>query len=239
MYGDLADSIFSSESSKMKKTIKNLIIWDFDGVIADTECLWMENRRKLLNQKFNLGWDLSTTNSYIGGMSWRTRIATLQKMGIPVDEKFEEEAKTLDYAVMSKGFSLTPYITKIFDHTEIKQCIATGGAPDKTELKLKVAGLSKIFPKEKVFMAEMVKQGKPEPDLFLYAAEKNGEKPENCIVIEDSLAGIKAAQNAKMDVITYGGGKMNNNQDYIKKVKNLGVKYIYNDMRDIEKLLFE
>ena len=63
--------------------------------------------------------------------------------------------------------------------------------------------------------------------------------PENCIVIEDSLAGIKAAQNAKMDVIAYVGGKMNNNRDYIKKVKNLGVKYIYNDMRDIEKLLFE
>lgn len=77
MYDDLADSIFSSENSKTKKTIVNIIIWDFDSVIADTECLWMENRRILLNQKFNLGWDISTTNYYIGGMSWRTRIANI------------------------------------------------------------------------------------------------------------------------------------------------------------------
>lgn len=222
----------------MAKLHKNLIIWDFDGVIADTECLWMENRRKLLNKHFNVNWDLATTNAHIGGMSWQTRIVTLQKLGIPVDEKFEEEATLADYAIMNRGFSLTPNIEKLFGHSEIKQCIATGGSPDKTKRKIQICGLKNIFSDNNVFVAEMVKKGKPAPDLFLYAAKKMGEKPENCIVIEDSPAGIKAAQKAKMQVIAYVGGKMNNNGEYIEKMKKMGVIHIYNNMNDIEKLLF-
>lgn len=215
-----------------------LIIWDFDGVIADTECLWMENRRQLLNKHFNLNWDLATTNFYIGGMSWRTRIATLQKMGIPADEKFEDEASVLDFAKLEEGFSLTPGIEKIFTHNEIKQCIATGGTPEKTKRKLQAVGLEKRFPKETVFVAEMVKNGKPAPDLFLLSADKMGEKPADCVVVEDSLAGITAAQKAGMDVIAYIGSKMNNNPDYIAKVRKLGVRNIFDNMSDVYRYIF-
>lgn len=217
---------------------KKLIIWDFDGVIADTEYLWMENRRQLLKNKFAVDWDLATVNRYIGGMSWRTRIATLQEMGIPVDEKFEEEAAIMDFAEMDKGFSLTPGIEKIFEHREIKQCIATGGSPEKTKRKLQIVNLDKRFTAEEVYVAEMVKHGKPAPDLFLFAAEKMGEKPAYCLVIEDSLAGIAAAQKAGMEVIAYVGSKMNNNSEYINKIKKLGVKNIFDNMSDIYKNIF-
>ncbi len=211
---------------------KKLIIWDFDGVIADTECLWMEHRRKLLNERYNLGWDLATTNQHIGGMSWRTRLQTLQNLGLDVDEKFEEEATLLDYQALEKGISQTPEIEKIFN-CQIKQCIATGGTREKTEKKLKAVNLTERFPSDKVFLAEMVKHGKPEPDLFLLAAEKMGEKPENCVVIEDSIAGLTAAQKAGMEVIAFVGSKMNNNPEYIAKVKTLGIKYIFDNMEDI------
>ena len=42
---------------------KKLIIWDFDGVISDTEKLWVENRRRMLNEKFGLNWDFATVTS--------------------------------------------------------------------------------------------------------------------------------------------------------------------------------
>ena len=211
---------------------KNLIIWDFDGVIADTECLWMEHRRKLLNERYNLDWDLATTNQHIGGMSWRTRLQTLQNLGLDVDEKFEEEATLLDYQALERGISKTPEIEKIFNH-KIKQCIATGGSSDKTTRKLKAVNLTERFPQNLVFLAEMVAHGKPAPDLFLLAAQKMGEKPENCIVIEDSIAGLTAAQKAGMMVIAFVGSKMNNNPEYIEKVKALGIKHIYSNMDDI------
>ena len=52
---------------------KKLIIWDFDGVISDTEKLWVENRRRMLNEKFGLNWDFATANRYLGGRSDKTK----------------------------------------------------------------------------------------------------------------------------------------------------------------------
>ena len=52
----------------------------------------------------------------------------------------------------------------------------------------------------------MVKNGKPSPDVFLYAAEKMGIKPEHCLVIEDSVPGVQAAKAAGMRVLGFDGG---------------------------------
>ena len=57
-----------------------------------------------------------------------------------------------------------------------------------------------------LFTASMVEHGKPAPDLFLYAAEKMGVKPADCLVIEDSLNGIRAAHAAGMEVLRFTGG---------------------------------
>ena len=226
------------KSSIILKISKKLIIWDFDGVIADTECLWLENRRQLLKKYFNVDWDLNTTNHIIGGMHWKTRLQILQQRGFNVDENFEKEGSLLDFKVLSKGISLTPNIEKIFARNDIKQCIATGGSKEKTKVKLNVVNIENIFTSDKVFLAEMVKQGKPAPDLFLLAAEKMGEKPENCLVIEDSLAGLKAGLAAKMETIAYVGSKMNNNEEYITQVKALGIKHIFKTMNEIYDFIF-
>ena len=234
----MTDSIFSTMNCAMNKNSKKLIVWDFDGVIADTECLWMENRRQLLKKYFNIDWDLKTTNHYLGGMHWTTRLQTLQKMGFDVDKKFEDEGTKLDLQVLGKGISLTPNIEKIFARTDIKQCIATGGSKEKTQVKLKSVGIDKLFTPDKVFLSEMVAQGKPAPDLFLFAAEKMGEKPENCLIIEDSLAGLKAGLAAKMETIAFVGSKMNNNEEYIAQVKALGIKHIFKTMDEIYHFIF-
>ena len=83
-----------------------LIIWDFDGVIADTEHLWVKNRQKMLNEKFNLDWDFATANKYLGGMSDKTKRLNLDKLGIKTDDKFWEDALAADYETMRKGFVL-------------------------------------------------------------------------------------------------------------------------------------
>ena len=57
----------------MDECSKKLIIWDFDGVMADTEKLWLENRRQMINEKFGLNWDFDTTNKHLGGMSDKTK----------------------------------------------------------------------------------------------------------------------------------------------------------------------
>lgn len=222
----------------MNNTHKKLIIWDFDGVIADTEVIWLEVRRNMLNEKFGFGWDLQQANYNIGGMSDKTKTVMLKEMGYDIDDTFWEEALRRDYEIMNKGFTITQGVDKIFDNKNIKQCIATGGIWSKTLDKLKISGVDNYISQDKVFVAEMVKHGKPEPDLFLYAAEKMGEKPQDCVVIEDSIAGLMAAQKAGMLTIAFVGSQMNNTPEYIEKVKELGIEHIFDKMSDIEKYLF-
>lgn len=210
-----------------------LIIWDFDGVIADTEHLWVKNRQKMLNEKFNLGWDFATANKYLGGMSDKTKRLNLDKLGIKTDDKFWEDALAADYETMHKGFCLTKGIEKIFNDKNFKQCIATGGIRSKTAEKIKTVKIGSLFPDEKIFTADMVEHGKPEPDLFWLAAKTMREQPENCVVIEDSLPGMTAALRAGMTAVAYIGCEMNNNPEYVEKIKKLGVKYIFDNMDEL------
>jgi len=218
--------------------IKNLIIWDFDGVIADSEKVWLINRQKSLNEQFKLNWDFKTTNKYLGGMSDKTKKHVLEKIGIITDDAFWKKQMELDLLSMEQnGLEITPFVEDIIK-MNIKQCIATGGVLDKTIKKLEVIGFwKKYFDEANLFTVDMVKHGKPEPDLFLFAADKMGEKPENCIIIEDSLAGMKAAQKAKIDVIAFLGSEMYQNDEYLQEVKKCGVKNIFFDMRDIKRFL--
>jgi HAD hydrolase, family IA, variant 3 len=210
-----------------------LIIWDFDGVIADTEHLWVKNRQKMLNEKFNLDWDFATANKYLGGMSDKTKRLNLDKLGIKTDDKFWEDALAADYETMRKGFCLTKGIEKIFNDKNFKQCIATGGIRSKTAEKIKTVKIGSLFPDEKIFTADMVEHGKPEPDLFWLAAKTMGEQQENCVVIEDSLPGMTAALRAGMTAVAYIGCEMNNNPEYVEKIKKLGVKYIFDNMDEL------
>ena len=111
-----------------------------------------------------------------------------------------------------------------------------GGIESKTSLKIETVGIRKYFPKEKVFTVDMVKVGKPEPDLFLLAAEKMGYKPENCVVIEDSLAGLNAALKAGMTPIAF---TKYSNDYYKKEIRKMPVKYVFDDMKKVEDFLVE
>ena len=218
---------------------KKLIIWDFDGVISDTEKLWVENRRILLNQKFGLNWDFETANHYIGGKSDKTKRLDLEKLGIVTDEVFWQEALDMDYALMRKGIELMPDIEKIFAEKDIAQCIATGGTRDKTAVKIKSVGIEKYFPDNKIFTADQVEHGKPEPDIFLLAAKTMGYEPKDCIVIEDSLAGMTAGLRAGMEVIAFVGCEMNQSEANLQKIKKLGIKHIFYNMTEVRNFVLE
>jgi beta-phosphoglucomutase-like phosphatase (HAD superfamily) len=58
----------------------------------------------------------------------------------------------------------------------------------------------------RIFSATEVVRGKPEPELFLLAAERMGFRPDACVVVEDSINGVRAARAAGMKVFAYGGG---------------------------------
>lgn len=217
--------------------MKKLLIWDFDGVIADTEKLWIQNRMLLLNKNFGLNWDMNKTYAVLGGMSDKTKKHVLEKLGLKTDEQFWEENKKLDLETMLKGFSLTDGVDNIFKDKTFTQCIATGGFADKTAEKIKIVDIESYFPPETVFTADMVVHGKPEPDLFLLAAEKMGFLPQDCIVVEDSVAGLTAAQKAGMLPLAFTGNSLYDNTDYLLRIKEIGITHLFDSMTALHSFL--
>jgi len=219
---------------------KNLVIFDFDGVIADSEKIWIKNRQIGVNKAFNLNWSFEDANRYFAGAGDPIKRQILDKMGYITDDAFWEEQVKMDMDTMRRDG------LEVFDGVEDlikklpKKCIATGGIMEKTIVKLEVIGFwNKYFNESNLFAADMVKNGKPAPDIFLLAAEKMGEKKENCIIIEDSVAGITAAKRAGIDVIAFLGSKMYNNEEYINKIRGLNVKNICFTMKEVEKVLLD
>lgn len=217
--------------------VKKLIIWDFDGVIADTEKLWLKNRQILMKKLLNVDWDWKTVNHYLRGTGDKTKRDVLDNLGIVTNDDFWNKSIEMDiYTMNTQGFELTPDIEQIFK-LPIKQCIATGGVKDKTALKIKITGISSYFPENKVFTVDMVKNGKPEPDLFILAANSMGEKPQDAVVVEDSLAGLTAAIKAGCLPVAFLAGDLLNDKQHLQKVKDLGVKYIFHNMTDLKNFL--
>lgn len=217
-----------------------LLIWDFDGVIADSEKVWLKNRQLYFKDRLGLDLSFDEINSYFGGTSDSTKKIILQKMGYETDDKFWADVLDIDLKSMdTEGLDLFDGVLDILKKKNFKQCIATGGIRSKTIHKIDVIGIRGLIPDEHIFTVDCVKRGKPEPDLFLYAAEKMGEKPQDCLVIEDSIAGMTAAIRAKMSVVAFLGSEIYQHQAYIDKVKALGIQNIFYSMNELKQFLFD
>lgn len=215
--------------------MKKLIIWDFDGVIADTEKLWIENRLYFLQRDYGIDWDFNKAYEHIGGISEKDKNHNLRNLGLDIKDCFWQNAHQRDYETFDQ-VTITPYIEDIFKLKEFDQCIATGSVLERAKIKIKQTQTDKYIDENNVFTSDMVKNGKPEPDLFLYAAEKMGYKPEDSIVVEDSTVGVMAAQNAGMKVIAF---VKYNTPEVKKMVEDLHPDYMVDDMREVKKILLD
>ena len=206
--------------------------------MADTEKLWIENRRLMVNKVFGLNWDFETTNHHLGGMSDKTKRMNLDNIGLKTDDKFWVDSLAMDMKIMAEGFPPTEGVEEILQNKNILHCVATGGILSKSIEKLKTIGFwNKYISQKNLFTADMVEHGKPEPELFLLAAKNMGVEPKNCVVIEDSLAGMTAGLRAGMCVVAFVGCEMNKSPQYIEKIKNLGVKHIFENMQQFKEFL--
>ncbi|MDD4556025.1 MAG: HAD family phosphatase [Alphaproteobacteria bacterium] len=217
--------------------MKKLVIFDFDGVIADTEKLWVSVWHKFVNENSNLNWSFEEAYKNFAGVSPVTKIERLKNFGINVTES--DYAKIIEGETsLIKEIEITKDIIDILKDENLIKCIGTGGPTLKTAKKIDVLNIRKYLPNEIVFTAEMVKRGKPEPDIFLYAAEKMGYKPEDCVVVEDSIAGAIAAKAAKMDIIAFTEHQHIDRDNYLKKLKEIGVTKFANNVKELKKYIY-
>ena len=214
--------------------MEKLIIWDFDGVVADTEKLWMQVELDVFNRYCGLNWDFATISQYLAGQAFSRQLEVLAGMGIFPPKEAMQEIGERCYEIIERGFERTEGIDEVLALPGYRHAMGTGGDMAETVLKIRAIGLEKVFTADNIVTIDFVKQGKPAPDTFLLAAKMMGFEPENSIVIEDSIAGLIAAQRAKMLPICYAGSEMyKNNEEHIKKVKEIGVKHIFFSMKEV------
>ena len=217
-----------------------LIIWDFDGVIADTEKLWLEMELDVFNRHLGLNWDFATINHYLAGQAFSRQLEVLAGLGIyPSDEAMLEIGERC-YQLIDEGFDRMEGIDEAFTLRGYKHAMGTGGDFRETLAKINAVGLEHVFGPDNLITIDFVERGKPAPDTFLLAAKIMGFEPKDCIVVEDSIAGLKAAIAAQMEPICFAGSEMyKDNQEHLNLVKNLGVTKIFFTMHDLVKYLRE
>lgn len=181
----------------MKDTI-TAVLFDMDGLVLDTEKLYTRFWQEAANA---LGYPMTKEQAL--GMRSLNRGAGLAKMqsyfGPDVDYEAirNKRIELMDAFVKQEGVSLKPGIHELLAYLKeqgIKTAIATSSPLERTILYLTSVGLQNSF--NELVSGYMVEKGKPEPDIYLYAAKRLCVMPENCMVLEDSPAGILAAFRA-------------------------------------------
>ena len=218
---------------------KNLIIWDFDGVLADSEHLWVQNWVDTLHKLYNFVLTPAMQKQYLEGKADKTKIELLTHdfPQLKLDDVFFEEIHKNEDRLIASELTLTENIEQILDDKNFAQCVATGATLEKHNKKTLKLGLNKYFDEHNTFTAYMVAKGKPAPDIFLYAAKTMGYMPQNCLIIEDSIAGIKAAASADIPVIAYIGATGHNTDEYANACLQAGAFITSDNMLEIHHII--
>ncbi len=186
-----------------------LVIFDFDGVIADSEIIALAELQACLAEH---GLHLSIEaliDRFLGASLASITAALAAHTGAPVPEGFRESWYDRLFARYARELQPVPGIMALFDRLEaagLDYCIASGSSHRRLGFALQCLGLSDQFA-GRAFSAEDVAAGKPAPDLMLFAAARRGIAPAACLVVEDATAGVTAAQRAGMRAIGFVGGR--------------------------------
>lgn len=108
---------------------------------------------------------------------------------------------------------------------EVALALATSGPPENAEFVLRQFGTREAFPM--VVTAEDVRQSKPDPTIYLLAAERAGAAPERCVVLEDSVAGVQAAKRAGMHCLAVA------TSEPAEKLAQAGADWVRPDFRGV------
>ena len=220
--------------------MKKLLIWDFDGVIADSEKLWLRAWYEILKSEKQINLTNKEKHELLYGIADRDRKERLAKHipGITFDADFMNLVYKREFYLGTNFMMPIPDVEKVMANKNFEHCIATGATA--TQHKWKMTGfqwIKKYMSDKDFFTVDMVEHGKPEPDLFLLAAKTKNYEPKDCIVIGDSVNDFVAAKSAGMDCIAFTGATGNNTKEYSDKCKSFGVFAVCNNMNDVNKVL--
>jgi len=185
--------------------VPDLFIFDCDDVLVDSEVIFARVLAECL-----IAVDFPTTIDDAIALGFGKNRATLSaavatRFGRALPDTFFETFAARSAAAFEGELSAMAGVEDLLAALPGPRCVASNGHLGRVRQRLALTGLLPFFDPH-VFSASQVAFGKPAPDLFLFAAERLGAAPEDCIVVEDSVPGVEAAVAAQMPVVGFCGG---------------------------------
>jgi HAD superfamily hydrolase (TIGR01509 family) len=183
----------------------DLIIFDCDGVLVDSEMLSARVLMALLREN---GIDMTFDAFRLDflGRGFASATARLKaRTGRSLPDTFQSEYFSRLNQLFATDLKAMSGVHKLLADLATDHCVASSSIPPRLDFALKVTGLEQHFGPH-VYSAVLVQNAKPAPDLFFHAAKAHGVSPKACLVIEDSEMGVLAARAAGMTVWHFAGG---------------------------------
>jgi HAD superfamily hydrolase (TIGR01509 family) len=208
----------------------DLIIFDCDGVLVDSEVLSCRSLSELLA---GYGIDLGVEQALdlFLGRSTAAVIEHYEALGHSMPEQFSAQLSAGVRAAFLSALCPIDGVGSVLEGLQIPHCVASSSDFDRVSFSLSMTGLAPHFD-ERLYTSQMVERGKPAPDLFLYAAERMRADPRRTLVIEDSVSGVRAGKTAGMTVWGFVGGSHYQSRDGRALLYNAGADRVFARMVD-------
>ena len=179
------------------------IIFDCDGTLVDSEPITVNVLIEFISE---FGFELRYEDALplFVGRDMPAIMGVLESwMNSKLPDTFSDEFRARQATALRKDLTPISGAHDLLGSLQRQFCVASNAPQAKIEINLTTTGLSSFFTPGTTFSAYDINVWKPEPDLFLYAADKLNVDASRCVVIEDSQAGIDAGLAAGMQVIGY------------------------------------
>jgi HAD superfamily hydrolase (TIGR01509 family) len=211
-------------------TKPDLIIFDCDGVLIDSEVLSCRCLSEVLGG-YGIDLGLSQALDLFLGRSVTAVREHYEALGRLIPEQFSADLKAGVHTAFLSGLCPIEGVSSVLEGLQIPHCVASSSDVDRVSFSLSLTGLAPHFD-SRVYTAQMVERGKPAPDLFLYAAERMQTDPRRTLVIEDSTSGVTAGKAAGMTVWGFIGGSHYQSRDGQAILSQAGADRVFGRMAD-------
>lgn len=211
------------------------LIFDCDGVLIDSEILVCRIAAEELTK---LGYSITTEQviqRFAGRPDHEMRAEIEHEWGRPIPEGYRESVNARTVESYATELKIMPRLMEALDQIDLPVCVASSSFPEKLRLGLETVGLYERF-MPNVVSATLVAHGKPEPDVFLFAAGWMKTSPKKCLVLEDSVAGVTAGVRAGMHVLGFAGGA-HCDAGHRQRLLDAGASAVFCDMSEMPSLI--
>ena len=214
----------------------DLVIFDCDGVLVDSEPLSMRVAIEVLAEQGAAMTMDEAYEQFLGRSEAHLRATVERLYNLTLTAEMLADMRARLVRLFAAELQPIDGIHDALDRLTHRRCVASSSNPERIGNSLRQTRLDGYFGAD-VFSATMVKNGKPAPDLFLFAAERMGVAPERCLVIEDSPAGIAAAKSAGMPVFAFNGATHGRVPSHQLAIAEAAADSIFSDMRALPGLI--